>query len=184
MSVFRELEQGEAVEATDFIILKKGNDLIRGRTVQDIINLAIPVGDIVINTTGILETGFLECDGAAVSRIAFSSLFNKIGETWGAGDGVNTFNVPDLRAEILRGWDHGRGVDSGRGFATYQGQQLPNHYHSVPGSGASGGGTSEQNSTGSWDGGAHVRKTTGSIVYGLTGEVRMRNAAVMFCIKY
>jgi microcystin-dependent protein len=47
--------------------------------------------------------GYLECDGSAVSRTAYSSLFTKLSTTWGAGDGSTTFNVPDLRGVFLRG---------------------------------------------------------------------------------
>lgn len=42
-------------------------------------------------------TGFLACDGSAVSRSTYAALFAVIGTTWGAGDGSTTFNVPDLR---------------------------------------------------------------------------------------
>jgi microcystin-dependent protein len=42
-------------------------------------------------------TGFFLCNGQAVSRTGYASLFAAIGVTWGAGDGSTTFNVPDLR---------------------------------------------------------------------------------------
>ncbi len=45
-----------------------------------------------------LPTGWLLCDGSAVSRTAYAALFSAIGTTWGAGDGSTTFNVPDLTA--------------------------------------------------------------------------------------
>ncbi len=64
--------------------------------------------------------GWLKANGAAVSRTTYVALFTEIGTTFGAGDGANTFNLPDLRGEFLRGWDDGRGVDSGRGFGTWQ----------------------------------------------------------------
>ncbi|MFQ2659330.1 phage tail protein [Aeromonas caviae] len=65
-------------------------------------------------------TGWLKANGAAVSRVAYADLFAAIGTTFGAGDGFNTFNLPDLRAEFIRGWDDGRGVDSGRAFGGQQ----------------------------------------------------------------
>ncbi|WP_055326027.1 phage tail protein [Ralstonia solanacearum] len=64
--------------------------------------------------------GWLKANGAAVSRTTYAALFTEIGTTFGGGDGANTFNLPDLRGEFLRGWDDGRGVDSGRGFGTWQ----------------------------------------------------------------
>ncbi len=65
-------------------------------------------------------TGWLECNGNAVSRTTYAALFSAIGTTYGAGDGSTTFHLPDLRGEFVRGWDHGRGADSGREFGSYQ----------------------------------------------------------------
>jgi phage-related tail fiber protein len=64
--------------------------------------------------------GWLKANGAAVSRKDYPSLFAALGTYYGAGDGSTTFNLPDLRGEFIRGWDDGRGVDSGRGFGTRQ----------------------------------------------------------------
>ena len=47
-------------------------------------------------------SGWLTCDGSAVSRSTHSNLFSAIGTTWGTGDGSTTFNVPDLRGAFLR----------------------------------------------------------------------------------
>src|SRR5260370_40876975 len=44
-----------------------------------------------------LPTGWLVCDGAAVSRSMYPGLFTAIGTSWGGGDGATTFNLPDLR---------------------------------------------------------------------------------------
>lgn len=46
---------------------------------------------------------FLLCDGSAISRTAYPTLFAAIGTTWGGGDGINTFNLPDTRARVLVG---------------------------------------------------------------------------------
>lgn len=62
----------------------------------------------------------LECNGAAYSRTEYQALFDVIGTAFGDGDGSTTFNVPDFRAEVPRGWDHGRGVDVGRVFGSSQ----------------------------------------------------------------
>lgn len=64
--------------------------------------------------------GYLECNGQAVNRFDFPELFRAIGTLYGSGDGVNTFNLPDLRGEFIRGWDHTRGVDPGRNFGSFQ----------------------------------------------------------------
>ena len=50
-------------------------------------------------------TGWLLCDGAAVSRVTYAALFAAIGTTYGAGDGTTTFGVPDLRGRVPVGVD-------------------------------------------------------------------------------
>ncbi|KZB72342.1 MULTISPECIES: phage tail protein [Thalassospira] len=65
-------------------------------------------------------TGWLVCDGSAISRTEYADLFAAIGTVWGAGDDVTTFNLPDLRGEFVRGFDDGRGVDAGRAFGSWQ----------------------------------------------------------------
>lgn len=49
--------------------------------------------------------GWLPCDGGAYNRTTYANLFSLIGTTFGNGDGVNTFNVPDLRNKYVTGWD-------------------------------------------------------------------------------
>ena len=44
----------------------------------------------------------LACDGSAISRTTYSELFEVFGETYGAGDGETTFNLPDFRGAFLR----------------------------------------------------------------------------------
>lgn len=61
------------------------------------LNNAMPIGEGALWFTNTAPTGFLLCDGSAVSRTTYSGLFAVIGTTWGAGDGSTTFNLPDLR---------------------------------------------------------------------------------------
>jgi len=49
-------------------------------------------------------TGFLLCDGSAVSRATYSDLFALISTTYGVGDGSTTFNVPNLKGRFLLGY--------------------------------------------------------------------------------
>ena len=65
-------------------------------------------------------TGYLICDGSAVSRTTYADLFAVTGTNYGVGDGATTFNLPDLRGEFIRGFDAGRGVDPTRGFGSNQ----------------------------------------------------------------
>ena len=63
----------------------------------------IPTATIVPWSDSSVPSGFLECNGAAVSRTTYSALFAIIGETYGAGDGSTTFNVPDLQDNVAVG---------------------------------------------------------------------------------
>lgn len=59
-------------------------------------------------------TGWLLCDGSAVSRTTYPTLFAAIGTTWGAGDGSTTFNVPDMRGRVPAGRDDMGGTAASR----------------------------------------------------------------------
>lgn len=74
--------------------------------------------------------GYLECAGQAVSRADYAALFAVIGTSFGAGDG-STFNLPDMRGEFVRGWDHGRGIDAGRALGSGQSDELKSHNHTA-----------------------------------------------------
>jgi microcystin-dependent protein len=63
----------------------------------------VPVGTIIAYAGTSAPTGYLDCDGANVSRATYSALFSAIGTTWGVGDGVTTFGVPDLRRRTMVG---------------------------------------------------------------------------------
>ena len=63
----------------------------------------IPTATIVPWTSASVPTGFLECDGAAVSRSTYSALFAIVGTTYGSGDGSSTFNVPNLQDNVAVG---------------------------------------------------------------------------------
>lgn len=79
-----------------------------------------------------VPSGYLKCDGAAVSRSTYADLFAAIGTRYGVGDGATTFNLPDARGEFIRGWDDGRGVDGGRSLGSWQDQELQAHSHALP----------------------------------------------------
>jgi len=76
-------------------------------------------------------TGALKANGATISRTTYASLFAVIGTTFGAGDGSTTFEIPDMRGEFARGWDDGRGIDSGRAFGSAQADALQGHRHGI-----------------------------------------------------
>ncbi|MEQ1916960.1 MAG: tail fiber protein, partial [Gallionella sp.] len=86
--------------------------------------VSVPAGSTgyFANTTA--PNGYLECNGQAVNRSIYAELFAAIGTVYGIGDGLSTFNVPDLRGEFVRGIDNGRGADPTRIIGTKQGGTL------------------------------------------------------------
>ncbi|MNX49531.1 Tail fiber protein [compost metagenome] len=82
--------------------------------------------------------GWFRANGAAVSRSVYAALFAKIGTTYGAGDGVSTFNLPDPRGKFIRVLDDGRGVDPGRLLGSNQADETRSHNHSGSATGAGG----------------------------------------------
>jgi microcystin-dependent protein len=92
---------------------------------------SVPTGSVHLMASTTAPSGYLKCNGAAVSRTTYADLFAEIGTAFGAGNGSSTFNLPDLRGEFVRGWDDSRGVDSGRNFGTAQSDQNKQHNHSA-----------------------------------------------------
>lgn len=79
-------------------------------------------------------SGYLACDGSAVSRDTYSALFAVIGTTYGAGDGSTTFNLPDLSGRVAIGasTSHAMGTTGGEETHTLTSGELAAHAHEVP----------------------------------------------------
>ena len=105
----------------------------------------VPSGSVFCMAVATVPSGYLECNGAAVSRTTYAALFAIIGTNYGTGNGSSTFNLPDLRGEFVRGFDNGRGADSGRSIASSQSASNASHNHSISLSGT----TSTKSLTGS-----------------------------------
>lgn len=153
----------------------------------------LPAGTIVYFAMNKAPTGFLKANFAAVSRTVYADLFAAIGTTYGAGDGVNTFNVPEGRAEFPRGLDDGRGIDPGRVIGSWQVDSMKAHQHMT--------GLDHENEGGA--GAAFGRKeltankrtevldalgytsNNSTLTESIGGtETRPRNVAWLCCIKY
>jgi phage-related tail fiber protein len=141
-----------------------------------------PAGQVAYFGRSTAPTGWLKANGAQVSRTAYADLFAAIGTTFGTGDGFNTFNLPDLRGEFLRGWDDGRGVDSGRAIGSAQNDEFKSHTHATSPAGTllgnNGSGTRLTSGTGTL-----VNYETGLATTG-GAETRPRNVALLACIKF
>jgi microcystin-dependent protein len=142
------------------------------------VSQAVPSGTVIWYAANTAPTGYLKANGALVSRSTYASLFAAIGTTFGAGDGSTTFGLPDLRGEFIRGWDDGRGVDSGRAFGSSQGQAIQAHVHQQTGStvGPAAGGSALASGNG-FAGVQNTQSTGGA-------ETRPRNVALLACIKF
>lgn len=57
----------------------------------------IATGTIMSWSNSTVPSGFLECDGSAVSRTTYADLFAVVGTDYGSGDGSTTFNLPDMQ---------------------------------------------------------------------------------------
>lgn len=102
-----------------------------------------PTGSVTATASTSVPTGYLVCDGSAVSRTTYADLFTEIGITHGDGDGSTTFNLPDYRGRFLRGFDNGAGNDpdsasrtasgtngnTGDNIGSYQADENKSHLH-------------------------------------------------------
>lgn len=114
--------------------------------VPDSVN-SVPVGCInwfTSNVAANLPVGWIVCDGSAYSSLPeiapgipnpYYDLFDVIGTTYGTA-GANTFKVPDLRGQFIRGWNDAGGtpgtLDPGRAFASTQTSAVQTHTHTLP----------------------------------------------------
>jgi microcystin-dependent protein len=69
--------------------------------------VATEVGGILLWHSATPPTGWLLCDGTAVSRTTYADLFGVVGTAWGAGDGSTTFNLPNFTGRSPMGVDTG-----------------------------------------------------------------------------
>lgn len=97
----------------------------------------VPVGSINAWSTNTAPTGWQLCDGTAVSRTTYAALFAVIGETYGAGDGSTTFNLPNLKGRAIVGRDSSQtefdtlAETGGAKTVTLSSSEIPSHTHTI-----------------------------------------------------
>lgn len=95
-----------------------------------------PAGTVLAYAGTSAPGGWLLCDGSAVSRATYATLFTAIGILHGSGDGSTTFNLPNLAGHFPVGINSSDStmdvVGKTGGNKTVSGTNLPSHYHSVP----------------------------------------------------
>ena len=112
---------------------------------------SVPPGSVFCFAAQSPPTGYLECKGQVVARSGtYQQLFDAIGTAFNTGgESSSQFRLPDLRGEFVRGYDNGRGVDSGRNVAhNVQGAQFGQHNHSFSATASGSGTTSTKSLTG------------------------------------
>jgi microcystin-dependent protein len=67
--------------------------------------MLVPIGAILAYAGSTAPSGWVMCDGSAISRTDYATLYTAIGTGFGVGDGSTTFNVPDCRGRMLVGKD-------------------------------------------------------------------------------
>ena len=156
----------------------------------------VPVGTIIALAGDTPPAGYLECDGAALSRTSYAALFAVIGTTYSkTTDAADKFRLPDLRGEFIRGWDHGRNADKDRAIGSsqkatrvYRRNYFPDGWHNAMYD-------RDHRASADIDGAIEVISagTTGrsdSAKLNVTGgkldgvRVRPRNVALMYAVRY
>ena len=165
-------------------------------TFQTVVN--VPVGTVIWYGGSTAPTGYLKCNGDAIANGSgttqsitanFSALYAVVGAT-----------LPDIRGEFIRGFDDGKGTDSGRSIRSTQAEAYKSHAHDVTDPGHTHTGDVEAARTvggqmGSGDTHALVGNSSRSLSIDsadsdLTidseggAETRPRNIALLACIKY
>ena len=70
----------------------------------NILNNLVPIGSIIPFVGNVITSNMFKlCDGSVLNRIKYKVLFGVIGTTYGEGDGVSTFNLPNLTGRFLEG---------------------------------------------------------------------------------
>jgi microcystin-dependent protein len=113
-------------------------------TKNEINSVTTPIGTIVfysfakeqIDQSKDLPSGWASCDGKALLRSEYPQLFSIIGINYGAGDGTNSFNLPDLRGRTIITSGQGNGLSyykpglmGGEESHTLSVDEMPAHQH-------------------------------------------------------
>jgi microcystin-dependent protein len=141
----------------------------------------VPTGSVFYFAASTAPTGYLTCDGSSISRTTYADLFAVVGTTFGSVDG-NTFNLPDLRGEFIRGHHGGSTNDpdyATRTFGSSQADELASHSHTVSNV------CTFQGSIQDPPGSGNSHNNTYSLSTSSTGgaETRPRNVSLLPCIK-
>jgi microcystin-dependent protein len=94
-------------------------------------------------------SGWMACNGSAISRSNYLDLFAILGTTYGAGDGSSTFNIPDMRGRVAVGTGSGAGLTN-RALGQNGGKESQTGY-TAPSMTSSGTLYASEKNSGVWD---------------------------------
>lgn len=104
-------------------------------TIDNIKHYAVPTGTIIMYPSATPPSGWLICNGQAVSRSTYALLYSYIGTTYGSGNGSTTFNLPDIRDRMVIHQDSSIGrynslnAQGGVNGVIFTTTNVPNHTH-------------------------------------------------------
>ena len=151
-----------------------------------------PIGTIYAFAGNNIPSGYLPCNGGAISRETYADLFAVIGTTYGSGDGSTTFNLPNLNNNsFLEGsdtvgtvksaglpnatgtleWIHAGYKDSDERTGVFKGSTLVSTSIGIAGSGG-----------GAWN--IKFNLANSNAIFGKADTVQPKSVTVKFCIKY
>jgi len=131
------------------------------------------IGSCIISPNGDIYSGYLEANGAAISRTIYSELFSVYGTFFGIGDGSTTFNLPDYQGLFLRGF--GGNSDA---IGILQDDEFKSHSHSSTAALIATGGNTLGGGTSAIDNRNIPTNNVGGV------ETRPMNKAVIYLVKY
>ena len=148
--------------------------------------LSVPTG--MISAFHTVPEGWLQCNGAAVSRTTYAALFAVIGTKYGSGDGSTTFNLPNLHHKFIEGTNTqsevGQSVSAGLPNITGKIPPIDINVSKLEGAffydGTNGGGT-----TSSWITAptTNFDASRSNGVYSRSSSVQPASLRLLFCIK-
>lgn len=151
----------------------KGNKVIEINGEIPIFGSGVPTGTVVPFAGSNAPEDYLICDGSAISRQIYSKLFEVIGTIYGSGDGSSTFNLPNIKGNVIVGCDSSNskfnslGMIGGEETHKLITSEIPSHNHrqTVTASRSGSGNTyvswNANNLTGNTDTGARNTLNTG-----------------------
>jgi microcystin-dependent protein len=120
-------------EFLDWFIDETGD--VSDAFLENIADKVTPIGTILLWSSATLPSPkYLLCNGQAISRTTYASLFARIGVVFGAGDSSTTFNLPNLtdRVPVGIGQQYTMGQQVGSKEVALTSAMLPLHSHTIP----------------------------------------------------